>query len=182
MFKISIPGAEQPASTTLTIGDIAPDFALPDQANRSVHFAEVLGKGPVVLFFYPRDYSAGCTAEACAFRDSYEAFQEAGAIVIGVSADSTRSHESFALRYRLPYLLLSDKEGLAQKLYGVPKTFGIVRSRVTFVMDSQGIIRHIFSSQLNINKHIDDALRVIRRLQAEEGRAETSPVDQYTVQ
>jgi peroxiredoxin Q/BCP len=167
MLKISIPGAERLTHTKVAVGDKAPDFVLPEQTNRSVHFAVVLGKGPVVLFFYPRDYSAGCTAQVCAFRDSYEAFKDAGATVIGVSADSTESHEGFSQRYRLPYILLSDKESVAQKLYGVDKIFGIVRSRITFVIDSLGLVHHIFSSQFNINEHIDDALQVIRSLQAE---------------
>ena len=167
MLKLSSMGAVQPTNKKLAVGDEAPDFVLPDQSNRPTHFADLLGKGAVVLFFYPRDYSAGCTAEVCAFRDSYEAFKDAGATVIGVSADSAESHEGFVQRHRLPFILLSDRDGVTQDLYGVQKTLGILRARVTHVIDRQGIIRHIFSSQLNIDKHLNDALLVIQSLQAE---------------
>ena len=167
MLKLSSMGAVQPTNKKLAVGDKAPDFVLPDQSNHTTHFADLLGKCAVVLFFYPRDYSAGCTAEVCAFRDSYEAFKDAGATVIGVNADSTESHEGFVQRHRLPFILLSDRDGVAQDLYGVQKTLGIVRARVTYVIDRQGIIRHIFSSQLNIDKHINDALHVIRSLQGD---------------
>ena len=153
---------------SIQVGDPAPDFTLPDQAERLIHFADLLDKGPVVLFFYPKDYSAGCTAEACAFRDSYESFEEAGATVIGISADSAASHQGFASRYRLPFILLSDSEGSVQQLYGVEKTFGLIRARITFIVDNQGIVRHIFSSQLNIDKHITDALEIVLLLQSEE--------------
>ncbi len=167
MLKSPMKGAVQPTNRTLTVGGKAPDFVLPDQSNHPIHFADLLGRGAIVLFFYPKDYSAGCTAEVCGFRDSYEAFKEAGATVIGISADSTESHEGFAQRHRLPFILLSDTEGAVQKQYGVETTFGIVRARVTYVIDKQGTVRHIFSSLLNIDRHIKDALQVIRSLQGE---------------
>src|SRR5688572_26338218 len=151
MSQMSSLGADQPTNKKLAVGDKAPDFVLPDQSNNSIHFDDLLGKGAIVLFFYPRDFSGGCTAQVCAFRDSYEAFKDAGATVIGVSADSTKSHEGFVQRHRLPFILLSDSDGIAQKLYGAQKKFGIVKARVTYVIDKQGIIRHIFSSQININ-------------------------------
>lgn len=151
----------------LQVGDPAPDFTLPDQFNRPIHFAEVAGQGPIVLFFYPKDYTPGCTAEVCAFRDNYEDFKDAGATVIGVSADSTESHERFSERHRLPFILLSDAGGVVQSLYGAEKTFGILPVRITFIIDNQRTIRHIFSSQINIDKHISDALQVIQTLRRE---------------
>ncbi|MCC7209875.1 MAG: peroxiredoxin, partial [Anaerolineae bacterium] len=109
----------------------------------------------------------GCTAEVCAFRDSYAAFQDAGATVIGVSADTPESHRGFADRHRLPFVLLSDADGAVQALYGVEKSFGVFRARVTFIIDRSGVVRHTFSSQLNIDRHILDALSVVKMLQAE---------------
>lgn len=106
-------------------------------------------------------------AEVCTFRDSYEAFKDAGATVIGINADSTKSHAGFVQRHRLPFILLSDTDGVVQKQYGVEKTFGILSARVTYVIDGQGIVRHIFASQLNIDKHIKDALQVIQSLQVQ---------------
>lgn len=106
----------------------------------------------------------GCTAEVCAFRDNFEAFRDAGAIVVGVSADTTESHQGFAERHRLPFILLSDPEDAVHKLYGVEKTLGIFRGRVTYVIDQQGSIRHVFSSQINIDKHVKDALQIIRAI------------------
>ncbi len=146
-------------------GDRAPDFTLPDQHNHPVHLADIVGTNTIVLYFYPKDFTGGCTAEACAFRDNYEVFQEAGATVIGVSSDSIESHQGFAQKHHLPFTLLSDAQGTVQHLYGVQKTLGLFPGRVTFIIDRQGIIRHIFSSQVNIPKHISDALAVIKSLQ-----------------
>ena len=101
-MKLSIMGAVRPANKELAVGDEAPDFVPLDQLNGPTRFADLLGKGAVVLFFYPKDYSLGCTAEVCAFRDSYEAFKEAGTTAIGISADSTESHQGFVQRHRLP--------------------------------------------------------------------------------
>lgn len=148
----------------LGVGDQAPDFTLLDQSNRSVQLSGLLEEGVVVLFFYPKDYSMGCTAEVCAFRDNFEAFRDAGAIVVGVSADTTESHQGFAERHRLPFILLSDPEDAVHKLYGVEKTLDIFRGRVTYVIDQQGSIRHVFSSQINIDKHVKDALQIIRTI------------------
>lgn len=167
MLKLFQAGQSSRSYNALQVGDPAPDFTLPDQTNRPVHFADLLGKGAIVVFFYPKDYSAGCTAEACAFRDSYEAFTDAGATVIGISADSAESHQGFASRHRLPFILLSDQDDSVQKLYGVEKAFGLLRARTTFIIDNQGIVRHVFSSQLNIQKHIIDALDIVQALLAE---------------
>jgi len=153
------------------VGDLAPDFTLPSQSGTSVRLSDYRGKRVVVLYFYPKDNTRGCTAEACAFRDSYEVFGEADAEVIGISSDSVESHEKFADRHRLPFVLVSDKGGRVRKEYGVPTTLGVVAGRVTYVIDRQGIVRHVFSSMTNIGRHIDDALAVVKQLQAEETSA-----------
>lgn len=151
-------------NTHMKIGDKAPDFTLSNQHGVKVKLYDLLGESPVVLFFYPKDNSPGCTAEACAFRDSYEVFKEAGTEVIGISTDNVDSHLGFAQRHRLPYILLSDPIGRVRKLYEVPKTLGVMPGRVTYVVDKKGIIRQIFNSQFSISKHIDAALKMVKDL------------------
>lgn len=155
------------SKTAVQVGDRAPDFTLPSQSGDPVSLADHLGERVVVLYFYPKDDTPGCTREACAFRDSYEAFTQAGAEVIGVSSDSVNSHGRFAGRHQLPFLLLSDEGGAVRKEYGVPNAFAILPGRVTYVIDRQGTVRHIFSSMTNIGRHIEDALKVVKQLQEE---------------
>ena len=147
-------------------GDKAPDFTLPSQSGERVRLYDRLGERVVVLYFYPRDDTRGCTAEACAFRDSFEAFTDAGAEVIGVSSDSVDRHAAFAGKHKLPFTLLSDKGGQVRKSYGVPAVLGMVPGRVTFVIDREGTVRHSFNSMTNIGQHVSDALRIVRELQA----------------
>jgi peroxiredoxin Q/BCP len=149
------------------IGDEAPDFTLPDQSGTKVSLKDFIGSKIVVLYFYPKDFSRGCTAEACAFRDSYDVFVEAGAQVIGVSSQSVESHNKFAILNKLPFILLSDEDGKAKELYGVPSTLGLLPGRVTYVIDKKGIVRHIFSSQLNATKHIEEAIRIVKEISKE---------------
>ena len=144
------------------IGDTAPDFALPSQKGGVVSLKDLLAAKEVVLYFYPKDNTPGCTTEAKAFRDSYEAFKEMGAEVVGVSSDSVDSHVDFASRCDLPFTLLSDPGGKVRKLYGVPSTIGFLPGRVTYVIDSKGVVRHIFNSQFNAAKHVDEAIRVLK--------------------
>jgi peroxiredoxin Q/BCP len=147
----------------LQVGDRAPDFTLPTQkTGESFHLYDMIGKSAIVLYFYPKNDTPGCTAEACSFRDSYEVFQEAGAEVIGVSSDSVASHQQFASKYKLPFILLSDKNGELRKKYGVATTLGFMPGRVTYVIDKEGIVRHIFSSQFAPEKHIVEAIRVLQ--------------------
>ena len=146
-------------------GDQAPDFTLPDQSGKPVRLVDCLGKGPVVVYFYPKDNSTGCTAEACAFRDSYTVFTEAGAQVIGISSDSVESHRQFAEQQHLPFILLSDTKSRVRKLYNVPATLGLIPGRVTYILDNAGIIRQIFSSQMNPTQHVQEALATIAALQ-----------------
>lgn len=150
--------------STLKIGDAAPDFTLPDQDKKNVSLKDYLGKKIVVLYFYPKDFTPGCTVEACTFRDSYEIFRDAGAEVIGVSADSPESHVKFREEHHLPFLLLSDEKNEVSKLYGVGKTLGLLPNRTTFVIGKDGIIRHVFSSQTEAKKHTEEALKIVNEL------------------
>ena len=146
------------------VGDAAPDFTLPSQTGASVSLNDFLNKKSIVLYFYPKDNTPGCTTEACSFRDSYEVFKDAGAEVIGVSSDTPESHQQFAKQHRLPFTLLSDGHGDIRKRYGVPTTFGLLPGRVTYIIDKQGIVRHIFSSQFTPEKHITEALNTLETL------------------
>jgi peroxiredoxin Q/BCP len=146
----------------IEVGGLAPDFTLPDQSGQPVSLSDFKGRKAVVLYFYPKDFTGGCTAEACAFRDSYEVFKEAGAEVIGVSSDSTDSHQGFAAKHRLPFVLLSDSGGKLRKQYGVPATLGLLPGRVTYVIDKEGVVRHIFNSQLAATRHVEEALKILK--------------------
>ena len=148
----------------LSIGSKAPDFLLKDQDGNGVHFADRIGKKVIVLYFYPKDFTGGCTAEACAFRDSYEVFSDAGAEVIGVSADTSETHHDFAAKYRLPFTLLSDPGCKVADLYGLNKALGLFPARSTFVIDRDGVIRHIFESRVNMGAHIDEARKIVLEL------------------
>jgi len=148
------------------VGDKAPDFTLPSQSGEQVRLQDRIGQGVVVLYFYPKDETSGCTREACAFRDSHEVFTDAGAEVIGVSSDSVDKHAAFATHHKLPFTLLSDKGGKVRKAYEVPSTLGFIPGRVTYVIDRDGTVRHVFNSMTNIDRHVKDALEVVRRLQA----------------
>src|ERR687894_2096091 len=140
------------------VGSEAPNFSLPSQFGEMVTLQEYLGGRPVVLFFYPKDDTPGCTKEACAFRDDYEEFGKLDAEIVGISSDSVESHRSFAAKHRLPFTLVSDEGGKVRKLYGVPNTLGLFPGRVTYVIDREGVVRHIFSSQVGIDQHVEEAL------------------------
>lgn len=151
---------------TIRVGDKAADFALPDQKGNILRLSDLIGKKAIVLYFYPKDFTRGCTQEACAFRDAYEVFKDAGADVIGVSSDSIESHRKFAEENSLPFELLSDTNGEARELYGA-SSWGGIPGRITFVIDRSGTIRMVFSSQLQPAKHIQEALQVIREISRE---------------
>lgn len=145
-------------------GDPAPDVTLSLHNGTRVALTDLYRDHVVVLFFYPKDNTAVCTKEACAFRDSYEKFLEAGATVVGVSSDSDESHGDFASRNRLPFLLASDPDGSLRKAFGVPKTLGLIPGRVTYVIDRQGIVRHVFSAQFAADAHVREAMDAVRAL------------------
>ena len=148
----------------LKAGDRAPEFDLPDAQGKTVRLADFRGKKPVVVYFYPKDDTPGCTTESCAFRDQYEDFTAAGAEVIGISSDSTESHAKFATKHKLPFTLLADRSGAVRKAYGVPATLGLLPGRVTYVIDREGTIRHVFNSQFRAAQHVEEAKRALQGL------------------
>ena len=160
-----------PDESGVRIGDLAPDFALPSASGEEVRLSDFRGRSEVVLFFYPKDNTPVCTAEACAFRDSHEVFKDAGAEVIGVSSDSAQSHLQFATRWKLPFLLLSDAGGAVRARYGVSRTLGLFPGRVTFLIDRAGVVRHVLSAQFQPGRHVTEMLAVLKRLQAERPQA-----------
>ncbi len=157
----------EPGSNKVKVGDRAPNFTLPTQSGGTVTLRDFEGKKAVVLFFYPGDDTPVCTAEACSFRDRYEAFRRAGAEVIGVSANSVASHKRFAERHNLPFHLVSDEGKMLRKRYGVPKTLFFLDGRVTYVIDKKGIVRYRFSSQFRPAAHVQRALKILEQIQNE---------------
>jgi peroxiredoxin Q/BCP len=149
------------------VGSVAPDFTLPSQSGEMVRLRDFIGNKPVVLFFYPKDDTPGRTKQACTFRDEFESFRDLDAEVVGVSSDSVESHRSFVEKYSLPFTLLSDEGGKVRKLYEVPNTLGLFPGRVTYVIDEEGVVRHIFSSQLGVEKHVEEAIEVLESIGSE---------------
>ncbi|WP_232516198.1 peroxiredoxin [Chitinophaga caeni] len=149
------------ANGQLKVGDQAPLFTLKDQDGKDFNMADVIGKQPVVVYFYPKDDTPGCTKEACSFRDAYNEFTDKGVKVIGISNGSVASHKAFAEKYHLPFTLLSDTDNEARKLYGVPKTM-MLPGRVTYVIDKNGKIIHYFNSMTGATKHVEEALSALQ--------------------
>lgn len=147
--------------TLLPPGAPAPDFELPDASGALVRLSQYRGLNAVVVYFYPKDDTSGCTKQACGFRDRFAAFQKAGAVILGISGDSGASHQAFAAKYSLPFVLLSDKGGRVRKLFGVSRRFGIIPGRVTFVIDRAGIVRHVYSALAEAERHVDEALAAL---------------------
>jgi peroxiredoxin Q/BCP len=150
----------------IKIGSIIPSFTLPDQNGDLFDINSVIGKKNLVIYFYPKDDSPGCTKEACSFRDQFEVFKEADAVIIGISGQSVESHKEFAQKHRLTFTLLSDEGNKIRKLFGVPyNLLGLLPGRVTFVADKKGKVVYVFNSQNQASKHVDEALRVLKNLQ-----------------
>lgn len=146
------------------IGHKIPNFSAKDSNGNDFNSDAIIGKKPVVIYFYPKDDTPGCTAQACSFRDQYQDFKDLGAEVIGISSDDRASHEKFIQKYNLPFILLSDSDKKIRNLFGVkPNLFGLLPGRVTFVADQNGIIQLIFDSML-ASKHIPKALEMIRKI------------------
>ena len=148
----------------IDVGDLAPDLPLTTHNGEQLTLADYRGCTAVVVFFYPKDGTPLCTREACTFRDAYEAFVEAGAVVIGVSSDSADRHQAFAKSHSLPFILVADKGGTARRAFGVPRSMGLFPGRVTYVIDKEGIVRHIFNLQLAADRHVQEALEALGRL------------------
>jgi peroxiredoxin Q/BCP len=149
----------------LQSGDRAPLIALQDQNGVERRSDQLAGKS-LVLFFYPKDDTPGCTMEACAFRDSYADLQALGAEVWGVSGDNAGSHQRFASRHNLPYPLLVDQNNQLRKAFGVPGVLGLLPGRVTYVIDGEGVVRHVFNNLLDGPAHRREALDCLKHLQA----------------
>jgi peroxiredoxin Q/BCP len=146
------------------VGEPAPRFRLRSDTGDYVSLGDFLGKTSLVIYFYPKDYSAGCTRKARSFRDSYSAFRQLGAEVVGISPADVTSHEKFVKDEKLPFRLLSDLDGLVRKAYGVKPTLALIPGRATFVVDKNGIIRHVYSSQTHPSRHVEEALKALRSL------------------
>jgi peroxiredoxin Q/BCP len=149
----------------LKVGDKIPNFKAKDTNGNDFDSQEIIGQKPLVIYFYPKDNTPGCTAQACSFRDQYEDFKDLGAEVIGISSDSVESHQKFTQQYRLPFILLSDSEKKIRKLFGVAAgLFGILPGRVTYVADKTGTIIMVFDSMM-AKRHIPKALEAIKEIQ-----------------
>ena len=150
---------------TLEAGDKVPEFTLLDQDEKEFVLSEQLGEKNMVIYFYPKDDTPGCTKEACAFRDQFEAFTDLDAMVIGISGDSPQSHRNFIKKYQLPFTLLSDTADVVRKLFGVKGNFmGLIPGRVSFVIDKQGVVQFVFDSQSKAVKHVEEAQRVLAEI------------------
>lgn len=144
-------------------GDPAPDFTLADQSGRPVSLRDFRGR-TLVLYFYPRDHTMLCTAQACDFRDSYELFAQAGAEIVGISSDPPAAHRGFASQHALPFPLLSDTGGMVRERFGVPRVLGLLPGRVTYVIDPEGIVRHVIQSAFSVGAHVQGSLRRVEIL------------------
>jgi peroxiredoxin Q/BCP len=149
----------------IEVGSALPTFSLPDQYGEMFDISAVLGRKNLVIYFYPKDDSPGCTKQACSFRDQYEDFMDADAMVIGISSDDIESHKAFAEKHQLNFTLLSDENGAVRDLFGVPKSFlGLLEGRTTYIIDKNGKVVYIFNSQLQAEKHITEALQALQAL------------------
>jgi peroxiredoxin Q/BCP len=149
----------------IVVGSTLPSFSLKDQNGQVFNIDSVKGKKNLVIYFYPKDDSPGCTKEACSFRDQFDVFKEQDALIIGISAQSVESHFEFAKKHRLNYTLLSDEGNIVRTLFGVPTNlFGLLPGRVTYVVNKEGKIIFVFNSQINAQKHIEEALRILKEM------------------
>ncbi|MCH4816529.1 MAG: peroxiredoxin [Saccharolobus sp.] len=148
------------------VGDKAPIFEGITDSGEKISLADFIGKHNIVLYFYPKDDTPGCTREACAFRDNWNLLKDYDVVVIGVSSDDVDSHKKFKEKYKLPFILVSDPDKKIRELYGA-KGF-ILPARVTFVIDKKGMIRHIYNSQTNPANHVNEALKALKQIKAEE--------------
>jgi peroxiredoxin Q/BCP len=148
--------------TELRLGDSIPLIDLKDQHGTVVDLTK--GDSPKVIYFYPKDDTPGCTLEACGFRDQFSEFEDAGAIVYGISKDSVASHKKFATKHRLNFQLLSDPKGEAEKAFKVARNlFGLLPGRVTFIFDNTGKLIHKFNSAVMATKHVSEALNALKK-------------------
>ena len=148
---------------SLKIGDKLPSFSAKDTNGNIFNSQDYIGKQPLVIYFYPKDDTPGCTAQACSFRDNYQEFKDLGADVIGISSDTVTSHLKFKSKFNLPFILLSDNDKKLRKLFGVQNSLFIIPGRETFVIDKQGVVIMVFNS-MSSEIHITKALKVLKKL------------------
>lgn len=149
----------------IQIGDACPIFTLKNQHHEDFSIESVLGQKILVIYFYPKDDTPGCTAEACSFRDRYEDFKDLGCEVIGISSDSVKKHADFAAKHRLSFTLLADTDKRVRKAFGVPSNFlGLIPGRVTYIIDRKGIVRHIHNSLTKATTHIQESINAVKSL------------------
>jgi peroxiredoxin Q/BCP len=144
---------------------MTPVFESSTETGEKFALVDMLGKTNIVLYFYPKDFTMGCTKEACAFRDNWNKVISLGATIIGVSSDSPETHSKFKKEHSLQFTLLSDENKAIRKVYGIDSKF--IPPRTTFIIDKRGKIRHIFNSQLNVTKHVEEALRTLDSISKE---------------
>ena len=150
---------------SLKVGDHCPLFKLHDQHGNWCEISRHIGTKTLIIYFYPKDDTPGCTKEACMFRDSYEEFKDLGCEVIGISSDSIESHKAFAQKHRLSFTLLADVEGKVRKQFGVPgNLFGLIPGRVTYIIDKNGVIQGVFNSLLDPASHLKNAFETVKNL------------------
>ena len=146
----------------LKVGEVIPLFTLPDRTGKLFSIKDLLGKTPFVIYFYPKNNTPGCTKEACDFRDKYEDFKRIGAEVVGISADSEKSHAAFSNKYQLPFILLSDKGNRVRKQFKIKNSLLLVPGRETYVIDKNGKVCMVFNS-LNASEHMKRALLALTK-------------------
>ena len=147
----------------LAPGTPIPDLTLPRLDGTTMQLRGFIGARTLVIYFYPKDLSPGCTKQACGFRDAYEQFLAAGAEVIGISAGTPAARAEFITKNRLPFILLADPDGAARTAFGVDKTLGL-DTRVTFVVDRSGLVRHVCDAQVRVGKHLTESLAMVTEL------------------
>ena len=153
-----MPGPKSPVK----VGDQVPSFVLLDQFGATFSMNDYIGNTAMVVYFYPKDDTPGCTKEACSFRDAYEEFTDKDIKVVGISADDVESHKNFAEKYNLPFTLLADVDNEVRELFGVkPSVLGLIPGRVTYVIDKKGIVVFMYESQLKAARHIKESIQAI---------------------
>ena len=153
------------SNTNLKVNDPAPLFDAISDDGQKFSLSDLLGKSNVVLYFYPKDFTTGCTKEACSFRDNWSKILSLGAILVGVSSDSPETHREFKEKHGLQFVLLSDQNRSIRKLYGVDSR--LIPPRATFVIDKQGKLVSIFNSQISVSKHVEIAINALQKISSE---------------
>jgi thioredoxin-dependent peroxiredoxin len=165
LFTSYLTFGQKNNTNEIKIGSSIPVFTLPDQNGNLFDINSVIGKKNLVIYFYPKDDSPGCTKEACSFRDQFEVFKQADAVIIGISGQSIESHKEFAKKHMLSFTLLSDEGDKIRKQFGVPTNLlGLLPGRVTYIADKTGKVMYIFNSQMQSTRHVDEALRILKEL------------------